>query len=326
MNLFATTAFPDRDYTYLPVLRELAAGDRVGEHRLVDDPAGADFILFLDAHQHPRDLALKAIRRHPLARANRGRTFIYNELDQPWCALPGLYVSMPSRSFDARRQRAFPYLKLPNPHVLTPGCREQTPRWLFSFMGRRCHPVRDALLALRHPRGFVEDTSATFNALDLPSADVEVRKRRYAEILGASRFVLCPRGAGPSSFRLYEALAAGRAPVILADEWTPPRGPEWDKCSLRVPESRASELPAILERAEPNAGTMGEHARRAWEEWFAPEVLFHRIVESCRELLEAPGGATVRPGPLPDLRVLYLWAREKKWKILSHRSVPVKVP
>lgn len=316
MDLFATTAFPDRDFTYLPVLRELAAGDRVGEHRLVDDPAGADLVLFLDAHQHPRDLALNAIRHHPLARANRGRTFLYNELDQPWCALPGLYVSMPGSSFDPRRQRAFPYLKLPNPHVFAPACRERPARWLFSFMGRRCHPVRDAVLALDDPRGFVEDTSGVFDALDLPSDHVEGRKRRYAEVLGESRFVLCPRGAGPSSFRLYEALAAGRAPVILADEWVPPRGPAWEECALRVPEAQAGELPAILAREEPRAEAMGARARRAWEEWFAPEVLFHQLVENCRELLEARGRVAAR---LPDRRYLYLRAREMKWKVLSYK-------
>ena len=314
MDLFATTAFPDRDFTYLPALRELAANDRVGEHRLVDDPSGADFVLFLDAHQHPRDLALRGIRRHPLARAHQGRVFLYNELDQPWCALPGLYVSMPRRSFDPRRQRAFPYLQLPNPHVLTPGCREQPPRWLFSFMGRRCHPVRDAVLGLRHPQGFVADTSGTFNALDLPSDDVDERKRRYAEILGASRFVLCPRGAGPSSFRLYEAMAAGRAPVILADDWVAPHGPAWEEFSLRVPEARVGELPALLERAEPRAAAMGARARRAWDEWFAPDVLFHQVVENCRALAADRGRAGAW---LPDRRYLYLWAREAKWKVLS---------
>ena len=320
MNLFATTAFPEREFTYLPTLRELAAGDRVGEHRLVDDPAGADFILFLDAHQHPTDLALHAIRRHPLARANRGRTFLYNELDQPWCALPGLYVSMPRRAFDPRRQRAFPYLKLPNPHVLAPGCRDQPARWLFSFMGRRCHPVRDAILGLQHPRGFVEDTSGTFDALNLPSDHVEGRKRRYAEVLGASRFVLCPRGAGPSSFRLYEALAAGRTPVILADDWVPPGGPAWEQFSLRVPEVETRELPAILEREEPNAAAMGVKARLAWEEWFSPGVLFHHIVEGCRDLAEAQARVTVRRPRLPDRRYLYLWARELKWKLLARKT------
>ena len=319
MNLFATTAYPDWDYTYLPVLRELAAADCIGEHRLVEDATGADFILFLDAHQHPRDLALNAIRRHPIARAHRENVFIYNELDQPWCALPGLYVGMPHRSFDPRRQRAFPYLKLPNLHVLAPAYREQPTRLLFSFMGRRCHPVRDTILSLKHPRGFVEDTSATFDALNLPSDSVEARKRHYAEILGASKFVLCPRGAGPSSFRLYEALAAGRVPVILSDEWVPPRGPVWEECSLRIPEARAMDLPAILEREESNAGALGTRARRAWEEWFSPEVLFHQIVENCRELVEERGGATARRSPLPDRRYLYLWAREMKWKILSYK-------
>ncbi len=319
MNLFATTAFPDRDHTYLPWLRDLAARDRIGEHRFSDDAKDADVILFLDAHQHPKDLGLTAIRKHPLVRKNRGKTFIYNELDQPWCALPGLYVSMPRRSFDHHQQRAFPYLKLPNPYVLAPECGARTPRWLYSFMGRRCHPVRDRILELSDPRGIVEDTSTTFDALDLPSDHVDQCKRRYAEVIGASKFVLCPRGAGPSSFRLYEAMAAGRVPVILGDDWVPPGGPAWEKCSLRVPEASVTELPAVLAREEPRAGTMGAEARRAWEQWFAPEVLFHQIVENCRELLRTRSRTMARRFWMPDRRYLYLWAREMKWKIRSHQ-------
>lgn len=327
MNLHATTAFPDEEHTYLPWLRDLAARDRIGKHRLVEDARKADFILFLDAHQHPEDLSLSAIRKHPLVRKNRGRVFIYNELDQPWCALPGLYVSMPRRSFDARRQRAFPYLKLPNPYVLAPGNHAQEPRWLYSFLGRRCHPVRDRVLALKDPRGMVEDTSAVFDALHLPSDHVERCKRRYAEVTADSKFVLCPRGAGPSSFRLYEAMAAGRAPVILSDEWVPPGGPAWQDCSLRVPEAKAAELPAMLVREEHRAARMGAEARRAWEQWFAPEVLFHQIVENCRELSQANSRKIVDHLRLTDRRYLYLWARAMKWKIRSrHAALASLIP
>ncbi len=315
MNVFVTAAFADTAFTHLPMIRDLAAKDRFGVHRLVDDPAKADIILFVDAHQHPDDLKLDAIRRHPVAAANPRKTFVYNELDQPWCAMQGLYVSMPLSSFDPRRQRSFPYLKLINEYVFAEEYRSITPKWLFSFMGRRVHPVREFIFNLKHERGLVEDTTAAFDALSLPGKEVDARKRHYARILGETKFVLCPRGAGPSSFRLFEAMAAGRVPVIISDEWVAPAGPAWDEFSLRIPECGLNELVATLESHEPRFADMAAKARRAWEEWLSPEVLFHRMAENCREILEEQAHAKavwLRP---PDRRYLYLWARAMKWKI-----------
>ena len=53
-------------------------------------------ILFMDAHQH-LDMEMTAIRRHPLVLKNREKSFVYNEQDQPWCAMPGLYAGCPQR-------------------------------------------------------------------------------------------------------------------------------------------------------------------------------------------------------------------------------------
>jgi hypothetical protein len=46
--------------------------------------------------------------------------------------------------------------------------------------------------------------------------------RRYNEILSDSVFSLCPEGAGPNTLRLWESLAVGAIPVILAEQWEPP--------------------------------------------------------------------------------------------------------
>ncbi len=50
----------------------------------------------------------------------------------------------------------------------------------------------------------------------------EHRTLRYNQVLSDSVFSLCPEGAGPNSLRLWESLAIGSVPVVVADDWVPP--------------------------------------------------------------------------------------------------------
>jgi hypothetical protein len=131
----------------------------------------------------------------------------------------------------------------------------------------------------------------------------------YAEAILDSQFVLCPGGCGPSSFRLFEAMEMGRAPVILSDEWVPPPGPRWDQLSVRVPESCAGDISSIVSRFSDRHEAMGRAARAAWEQWFAKPVCFHRLVELCADIQATPPSAfsTLRPWAMllrsPHLRL-----------------------
>jgi hypothetical protein len=64
------------------------------------------------------------------------------------------------------------------------------------------------------------------------------RTRRYNEILSDSVFSLCPEGAGPNTLRVWESIAVGAIPVIVADDWVPPtllgKGLRLDDCCLFV--------------------------------------------------------------------------------------------
>jgi hypothetical protein len=115
---------------------------------------------------------------------------------------------------------------------------------------------------------------------------IEQQKQRYAEVMARSKFVLCPRGEGPSSFRIFETMAAGRVPVILSDEWVPPAGPDWEKCAVFTPEKQIEEIGSILEKQEERFPGMAAAARREWEQWFAPETLFHRMTEALKDIVE----------------------------------------
>ncbi len=312
MKVFATTAINEPGVaTYLPLFQRLAKEDRFRVHTLVPDAEFADLVLFLDGHQHYLDLTLRAITEHPLTRRDRNRAFVYNEMDQPWCAMPGLYVAMPRSSFDWQRQRPCSYLSLVNNLVAAPVEPSSEPDLLFSYMGRLGHPVREAIVRLSHPRAVIEDTSR-LSFFGATTDEVSQQKRRYAEVVRRSKFVLCPVGSGTSSFRLFETMAAGRVPVIVSDDWVPPVGPDWDTFSLTIPERKVRDLPAILERHEPDFQTMVKGVRPAYDEWFANDVLFHRMIESCRDIMERrPSPEKARSGRL-DLR--YLRLRARGWK------------
>ena len=279
----------------------LVHNDAVGAHTLVEEAEAADLILFLDPHEHLGDWAMRAFRTHPFVRRWPHKTFIYDERDDPLDLLPGVYVSMPRTRFNPQRQRAcsYHYTKNDTRDVVNPA-----PDLLFSFQGRRAGKVRAAILDLKYSDALIEDTSAiNFFSADNPQAD-KIGRKRYREILGRSRFVLCPRGAGTSSFRLFETLACGRVPVILSDEWVAPEGVNWDSCSVRVPEAQATNLVSILVEREAQWPQMSDAAKQIYNDWFAPTAWFHRIVEECCALQQ--NGQTG-----PNAR---LWVEKTVWR------------
>ena len=303
MKVFLAIAgnFP-AEWTPLADFQALAAQDRFGVHTLTNSAENADVILFVDAHM-PHDWRLPAIMSHPLTRQFPQKTLIYDDRDRPWCTLPGLYVSMPQSSFDSCRQTAMPYYKNHNEQIaqnLAP-----VPDLLFSFMGSRSHKGRTPLFALTHVRAYIEDTTHT-NFFDYSEnrneEKIQAQKLHYLEVMQRSKFILCPRGTGASSFRLQEALTLGRVPVIISDEWTPPAGIDWAACSLRVREADVETLPALLEKREVDYPALAAQARLAYENYLAPDVFFHHTAEHCRALIE--NGACTAKRPWPDKQYL----------------------
>jgi hypothetical protein len=129
-------------------------------------------------------------------------------------------------------------------------------------------------------------------------------------------FVLCPRGVAPSSYRIFEAMKAGRVPVIIADEWVPPLGPDWTEFSLRVPEAGLLDVPQILESLAARAPEMGVRASQAWERWFSREHAFQTVVTWCLQIME-----TRRQGLFQRYRPLLQLARPHFFRHVVLRAV-----
>lgn len=274
MLIYATSAYSDSE----PIQSFLKLASHGRRHRLATRAEEADAILFVENSRYHDDAFFSRLRNHELVRSHRDRCFMYNEHDHPWCVLPGIYCSMPRRWFNRRRQRATRYIKLLNPVDTDPS---DSPDILFSFLGNSQNEVRKNILRLRHPRAILEDTSSFRAFFD---KEPSRQHRHYAEVLRRSKFVLCPRGSGTSSIRLFETMRAGRVPVIVADQWVPPEGPDWAACSVRVRESDIDNIPQVAVKMETIWPEMAGAARAAWKEWFSEEVLLDRIGDALAEI------------------------------------------
>jgi hypothetical protein len=266
-------------------LKESAESGTFKSHSLTNDPDSADLILF--AELKGAGPYFELVRRHPFLKKYREKCFLFcsNAFVIPF--LPGVYASIEKRWHSRRTYSGFYLGVSENEFVRFTPPTDALP-YLYSFVGSigNAH-VRGDLAKLAHSRSFFQDTSAEYDDVlygRMKQREVREFWRRYAEIMEASKFVLCPRGLGVSSVRLFDTMRMGRVPVILSDDWVEPTGPCWEKFSMRIPEKEFARIPSLLEKREAEAVTMGQLARKQWEEWFSEDVCFHRVVEWCLQI------------------------------------------
>ena len=265
---------------FVDYLTTHAARCRRRAHTLADDPELADAVLVVVRG----DEYSSELRRSPLVRRFYSRLFVYDTKDRPIPFLPGLYCSLPRRCFKPHRHAAAPYVAPINSAIADIAAQPvDEPDLFFSFIGADNAPVRRRLLrSANHWRTrsdiFIELAYGWQKRGDAAA------ERRFAETISRSRFVLCPRGIGTSTYRLYETMELGRVPVILSDDWVPVPGPNWERFAIQLPEGSVSDLPRLLTPYESQAADMGRAARAAWEEWFAPDIQFHRLAEAVGRL------------------------------------------
>jgi len=280
------TVYPESDTRarvgYLS-LKEHALADRMKVHQVVEDPAAADIILFVEVDVGSFSTS---VRQHPYFKQFRRKCFMFSSDWRVIPFVPGVYTALEKRWYLPRRSRPGFYLNwLINPLVkFEPDAHRDL---LYSFMGDlETDPVRKVLAQLEHPRGLFVDTSEeSQDVMSQSSAEQKaVFWSRYVEIARRSKFILCPRGMAPSSIRLFETMCMGRVPVILADQWVRPEGPAWESFSIQIPERDARSVPRLLEEREAEADEMGLLARTEWKKYFSPDIVFHRVIELCLEI------------------------------------------
>ena len=249
-------------------------------HTVVDSAEEADLIIITDVADTdrfaPERNRFLTLREHPLVHRYPDRTFAYCDGDRPIPFVRGVYVSARQSRWHLGRVASAMYVsEWENEQV---GMATDQRDLLFSFLGRSGVPVRQRLLEhdWRRPDVMVQDTTPYRLWMD---GHDRRRQWDYAETSRRSKFVICPRGAGAATMRLFEVMQMGVAPVVLSDRWLLPAGPRWNDFAVLVPECDVDRLDHILEGYGDRWRQMGRLARQEWLRWFSPPRRFNYIVD-----------------------------------------------
>lgn len=80
----------------------------------------------------------------------------------------------------------------------------------------------------------------------------KLQREHYNKILLNSRYTLCPSGSGPNSIRLWESLACGSIPILLADTLDLPNHDLWNEAIIILKEKELDNITKILNNIDNN--------------------------------------------------------------------------
>jgi hypothetical protein len=267
------TSLIDTNNTLLKSLVENYSAKPSPSLSLVGDPRDAEFIILADTGYFGWSDLVASIDRYSAFEGKYVLTI--NNSDWPYPVFDGFYPSL-TRHWPGAFSWGF-YLD-PTTIRIENGQIYQR-KFLYSFVGRaRTHRVRQKLLALDTP--------------DCPCIDIDNIPERlgnfdyhrtYNDLMYNSDFVLCPRGFGASSIRLFEVMRAGKAPVIISDQWIAPPLVDWDSFAIQIKESDILSIPNVLEYHKDECDARGKLAKQAYNKYFSADVYLETIIDMYLE-------------------------------------------
>jgi len=160
-----------------------------------------------------------------------------------------------------------------------------------SFVGSKAsHKCRtesfDSVARTPELKSFLDDSKMHWGSIEHTTIG-DLRKQLFIDSMQDSALVLAARGGGLSCYRFFEAMSAGRVPVLLADDWVLPNSDliEWENIIIQIPECRARETGSILLEflrriSDEELAWMGKCCRTAWREYLAP-AQWPKMMERC---------------------------------------------
>ncbi len=299
-------------------------------HTLTADPAEADLILFAETYDG-LDPYFFSVVRHSIYRRFPDKCVLYHISDTAHTLCRTISPSVELTHPNSRCRRSFSYVVRihENSALGSIPAAISSPKFLFSFIGDpTTHPIRRELLQIQYPHAELRASSG-YSVVGMTPAARLAFHRRFIEDTLNSLFVLCPRGVGSSSMRLFEAMELGRSPVIIGDSWIPVANVPWHEFALFVKEKDIRQIPVLLESHINQAVAMGIRARAVWEQHFSPRHVFQSLISSALTLLNERYGARERCQDLLALSSPRHWRNIVGWSrrnILCNTFVPKGFP
>jgi len=145
-----------------------------------------------------------------------------------------------------------------------------------SFVGANTHPIRQELYDM-----YKEDENFYFR---LEEWNIKIEKRmemEFKDVAERSIFSLCPRGNGPTSYRLWEVMQLGSIPVFVYDnKWIPWQDEiKWDDICVFIKTDEISCLKTLLMNISNNQiKYMVEKTSKTYDEYFTMDKVCQKII------------------------------------------------
>lgn len=149
---------------------------------------------------------------------------------------------------------------------------------LCSFVGAKTHKLRETLF-----NTFKDDTKFYFNMGNWEPSVPKYKEDEFKSITERSIFTLCPRGDGPTSFRLYESMQLGSIPVYVYDstKWIPYENEiNWSDLCIFIHENEIPHIKEILENTpQERIDFMKGKINQVYDEYFSLKGMCNKIIE-----------------------------------------------
>jgi hypothetical protein len=146
-----------------------------------------------------------------------------------------------------------------------------------SFVGSITHQLRHMMI------NAVKDKSDYAIRAGSWSPNVPINNfQLFLELTSRSKFSLCPRGYGPSSFRMYEAFQLNSVPVYISDKHYLPWKDElnWNDFSILITENEIKYLDDILKSIDDNEyNRLLNNGKNVYKKYFTMEGMYQNIIK-----------------------------------------------
>lgn len=249
----------------------------------VFSPYNADAIIIQEINSFKNFRYISELLEDPIISKYPEKIFTINTDDCATGLLKGIYTCLPGSRFNAEIYKSVPYMEFPNEFVFANYSNDPEPTYLASWRGNtKSNKIRSKMIEL-----FQDNDRLCLESTDSWLNHNPHEKKDYVNLIRKSKFSLCPAGWAPVSFRIYESMALGKCPVIIADQFVSPTGPNWKEFALFFPENEIRNLSTFLLKNEYRADELGKKAFAAWKKYFNEEHISQYYGDSLISLIRS---------------------------------------
>lgn len=143
-----------------------------------------------------------------------------------------------------------------------------------SFVGSLTHPIRETLY-----NSYKGNRNFQFYVKNWELKIDDEKLNIFFDITSRSKFTLCPRGYGKSSFRLYESMQLDSIPIYVYDEpWLPWENEiDWDRLILKVPIDEIRNLEYNIKNIDKDLFI--SYKNEIYDQYFSFEGVYNNIIK-----------------------------------------------